>query len=240
MAARRMFSKTITNSDPFLDMPVSCQNLYFHLGMNADDDGFVQVKSVMKQIGSNDDDLRILLVKGFLIRFGDGVIVITAWKVNNEIRGDRYKPTYYQEHMNLLKIEANRCYSLTPDIINNNTLVVPNDNQITTKCVPLVDTGKDSIGKDSNKRREKFTPPTLEEIATFCNENSVIINIEYFLDYYNSNGWMVGKNKMKDWKSTVRNWSRRDFSTNNKSGKPEFDYEAMHEENKKLFEAARK
>ena len=149
MATRRMFSKIITNSDPFLEMPVSSQNLYFHLGMNADDDGFVQVKSVMKQLGSGEDDLKVLLTKGFLIRFADGVIVITAWKVNNEIRGDRYKPTYYQEHLEKLEIESNRCYSLIPEKISVNSLVVPDDNQMTTKCQPVGDTGKVSIGKVS-------------------------------------------------------------------------------------------
>lgn len=72
MAQRRMFSKTITNSDPFLEMPLSTQCLYFHLGMCADDDGFVQARSVMRQIGSSEDDLKLLFAKGFLIKFNEG------------------------------------------------------------------------------------------------------------------------------------------------------------------------
>ncbi len=158
MAQRRMFSKTITNSDPFLEMPASSQNLYFHLGMNADDDGFVQARSVMKQIGANDDDLKILLTKGFLIRFADGVIVITAWKINNEIRSDRYKPTYYQEHLKRLSITDNKCYSLVGE-----QLVLPKDNHLDTQ----VRLGKDSIDKirlDKINKEKDYVDIDIEEI----------------------------------------------------------------------------
>ena len=218
MANKRMFSKIITNSDPFLEMPVSSQNLYFHLGMNADDDGFVQVKSVMKQLGSGDDDLKVLLTKGFLIRFADGVIVITAWKVNNEIRGDRYKPTYYQEHLEKLQIESNRCYSLIPERISVNSMVVPNDNQMTTRCLPDGDTDQVSIGKVSidqvsigdAAKLKRFTPPTHYEIAEYCNNTQYNIDIDSFIDFYTSKGWKVGNNQMKDWQAAVRNWHRRD------------------------------
>lgn len=140
MAQRRMFSKIITNSDPFLEMPDSAQNLYFHLGINADDDGFVQSKAIMRQIGSSEDDLKILIAKGFLIRFADGVIVITAWKINNEIRQDRYKPTYYKEHLKRLQLAENNCY-----LIKDNNLVLPNDNQMDTQ----VRLGKDRLGEVS-------------------------------------------------------------------------------------------
>ena len=160
----------ITNSDPFLEMPVSSQNLYFHLGMNGDDDGFVQVKSVMRQVNASDDDLKVLLAKGFLIKFGDGVIVITAWKVNNEIRGDRYKPTYYQEHLKQLSLEVNRCYSLKSiELISDNKSVVPNDNQMTTKNIPDGDTGKVSIGKVSigKVKKEAVSSETLSTFDIF-------------------------------------------------------------------------
>jgi hypothetical protein len=74
--ARRMFNTAIVNSDPFLDMPVSVQALYFHLGMHADDEGFVYPKQIMRQIGANNDHLQILLAKKFILPFDSGVIVI--------------------------------------------------------------------------------------------------------------------------------------------------------------------
>src|ERR1700730_9610906 len=97
MAQRRMFSAQIVNADAFLDMPISSQALYFHLGMSADDDGFVSPRKVLRMIGVGDDDLKVLLSKGFVIPFDSGVIVITHWKQNNYIQADRYSPSIYKE-----------------------------------------------------------------------------------------------------------------------------------------------
>lgn len=95
--ARRMFSPVVVESDAFLDMPVSSQALYFHLGMHTDDDGFVNPKRIMRMMQAADNDLDVLLAKGFVIRFKSGVVVITDWKRNNLIRKDWYKPTIYQD-----------------------------------------------------------------------------------------------------------------------------------------------
>ncbi|NCD10903.1 MAG: DNA replication protein, partial [Negativicutes bacterium] len=103
MAQRRMFSKRITDTDIFTDMPLSSQCLYFHLNMNADDDGFVdKVKRVKTMIGASDDDLKLLLSKGFLIPFETGIVVIKDWKIHNYIQKDRYQPTIYQEEKQML------------------------------------------------------------------------------------------------------------------------------------------
>ncbi len=101
MAQRRMFSKTIIKTDNFIDMSQSAQNLYFHLGMEADDDGFVSPKMVMRVLGSTEDDLKILIVKKFVIPFESGIIVIRDWKQNNYIQSDRYTPTIYKEEYKL-------------------------------------------------------------------------------------------------------------------------------------------
>ena len=95
MATRRMFSKTITSSSAFLMMPNSSQNLYFQLGMNADDDGFCEHFSIMRMIEAKPDDLKILQAKGFVQVFDDKVLVITQWKENNYIQKDRYTPSKY-------------------------------------------------------------------------------------------------------------------------------------------------
>lgn len=113
MATKRMFSKQITNSDAFLDMPTSSQNLYFHLNMNADDDGFVSSpKTVMRITSAKDDDLKILIAKKFIIPFDSGIIVIKHWRINNYIRPDRYKPTAYVEEFSRLYLKGNNSYTV--------------------------------------------------------------------------------------------------------------------------------
>ena len=98
MAERRMFSKKIIDSDLFLDMALTTQALYFHLSMRADDDGFVNnPKKIMKMIGVNDDDIKVLFAKKFVIGFENGVVVIKHWKIHNYIQKDRYKPTMYKD-----------------------------------------------------------------------------------------------------------------------------------------------
>jgi hypothetical protein len=102
-----MFSAQIVNSDAFLDMPISSQALYFHLGMHSDDDGFVSPRKVLRLIGAGDDDLKVLLSKKFVIPFDSGVIVITHWKQNNYIQADRYTPTIYKAERNQLSCIQN-------------------------------------------------------------------------------------------------------------------------------------
>lgn len=113
MAERRMFAKTIIDSDAFIDMPLSTQALYFHLSMRADDDGFINnAKKIQRMIGASDDDLKMLAVKRFIIPFESGIVVIKHWKIHNYIRGDRKKDTVYPEEMELLTEKANGAYSL--------------------------------------------------------------------------------------------------------------------------------
>ena len=113
MAEKRMFSKTIVDSDAFLDMPLSAQALYFHLSMRADDDGFLNnAKKIMRTINANQNDYDLLIAKAFIIQFDDGICVIKHWRINNYLRSDRYKPTIYQEQKNMLEIKDNGRYSL--------------------------------------------------------------------------------------------------------------------------------
>ena len=144
MAERRMFAKTIIDSDVFLDMPLSTQALYFHLNMRADDDGFINnPKKIARMIGASDDDLKLLMVKAFIIPFENGIVVIKHWRINNYIRSDRYKETIYQEEKSLLEIKDNGRYSLK----NSEVLPhgIPNDYQMETQ----VRLGKDRLGKES-------------------------------------------------------------------------------------------
>lgn len=132
-----MFDMSVVTSDNFLDMSLSTQALYFHLGMSADDDGFVNPRKVVRMVGSSADELKILIAKKWVIPFEDGVLVITHWKTNNLIRSDRYQPTVYTEHLKRLKSSDNGEYLL---------LGIPSDNQVDTNGTPSI--GKVSIDKD--------------------------------------------------------------------------------------------
>ena len=113
MAERRMFAKTIIDSDAFLEMPVSSQLLYFHLSMRADDDGFVnKPKSIMRMIGCMEDDVKLLFAKKFLIPFDSGVVVIKHWKIHNYIRKDTYTETKYKEEKSILELDENSAYRI--------------------------------------------------------------------------------------------------------------------------------
>lgn len=115
MAERRMFAKTIIDSDAFLDMPLSTQCLYFHLSMRADDDGFVNnPRKVQRMIGASRDDLQLLIAKNFLIPFESGVVVIKHWRIHNYIRSDRYNSTVYKAEKDELKLKDNVYYLGNP------------------------------------------------------------------------------------------------------------------------------
>ena len=112
MANKRMFSMNIVDSDAFLDMPQSTQNLYFHLCMRADDDGFVgNPKKILRLIGGAVDDLRVLITKKFVLDFENGVIVIKHWRMHNTLQTDRYKPTSYLDEREKLFIKEDKSYT---------------------------------------------------------------------------------------------------------------------------------
>jgi len=146
MAQRRMFSLKVVDSDAFMDMGVGSQLLYFHLSMRADDDGFVgNPKKIMRMIGSNEDDLKILLAKRFLLSFDSGIIVIKHWKIHNYIQNDRYQETQYLDEKRSLLTKENGSYT---ECIQN---VSTSDTQV------RLELGKERIGKDRIEG-EEITP----------------------------------------------------------------------------------
>ena len=153
MAERRMFAKTIIDSDAFVDMPLSTQALYFHLSMRADDDGFINnPKKIQRMIGASDDDMKLLIAKRFIIPFESGIVVIKHWKIHNYIRGDRKKDTVYSEEMSLLIEKENGAYSLITDETYLTDRCQTSDRQMTDKCQHRL--GKDSIGKFSEGKEK--------------------------------------------------------------------------------------
>ena len=163
MAERRMMSKKIIDSDAFTEMPLSSQALYFHLLLRADDDGFLNnAKKIMRNVGANQNDYDMLLMKRFIIQFDEGVCVIKHWLIHNYIRSDRYKPTQYIEEKDMLSVKENGAYQLlksdedTPVGNHMETIGIPSENQKRTTC-DTIDTasptwetqvrlGKDRIG----------------------------------------------------------------------------------------------
>ena len=218
MAERRMFTVKITEADEFTALPPTTQCLYFHLCMSADDDGFSnKIRNSMFAAHADSNDLELLITKRFVIPFESGVVVIKHWRMHNLIRADRYHETDYLEEKARLLLKDNGSY----------TDRVPVDNQLTTTCQPTdnqmateVSIGKVSKDKDSNKGR--FTPPTVEEVKAYCLERGNNVDAESFVSFYESKGWLIGKNKMKDWKAAVRTWERS-RKKDDKPDKPKFD-----------------
>lgn len=140
MAERRMFAKSIVDSDAFLDMPLSAQALYFHLSIRADDEGFVgNPKRIRSMIGASEDDLKLLIAKRFLLAFPSGVVVIKHWRIHNYLQNDRCKPTTYIEERETLALDGKKAYTEKPE------------KGVYTKCIQGVsklDT-QERLGKDS-------------------------------------------------------------------------------------------
>ena len=237
MAERRMFAKTIIDSDAFLEMPTTSQLLYFHLAMRADDDGFVnKPKSLMRMVGCKDDDLKLLFVKKFLIPFESGVVVIKHWKIHNYIRKDTYTETKYKEEKAALELDENSAYRLA-----ESSLLQLRDETVTSPSTQ-VRLGKDSIGKVSvgkesiedealpDSRSKRFVPPTVDEVRAYCQDRQNGIDPQRFIDHYTSNGWMVGRTKMKDWQAAVRTWEQRAKTQPQAKGKSSNPFLDMLEE----------
>jgi len=147
MAERRMFAKTIIDSDAFIDMPVTARLLYYDLSMRADDDGFVNSpKKIMRMIGASQDDMAMLIMKKFIIPFDNGIVVIKHWRIHNYIRKDMYHETKYKEQKELLALDENNAYTLNYDDAVTNPLQVRDE--VVTSPSTQDRLGKDRLGKD--------------------------------------------------------------------------------------------
>lgn len=194
MAERRMFAKVIVDTDAFLDMPLSTQALYFHLGIRADDEGFVSnPKRIQRLIGAADDDLRLLISKRFVLAFRSGVIVIKHWRISNTLRKERIKPTLYQEEKSTLYLKSDGAYTdhpvdVVPELPPEGDKCLPecrqDVNQMSSECLHNDDKmsqqdklSKDKLSKDKldegNKEKDrvvgegKETPQSAATVSPF-------------------------------------------------------------------------
>lgn len=212
MAEKRMFAKSIVLTDAFLDMPMSARCLYFTLGMLADDDGFVgSPKSVMRQCGASQDDLKVLLTKRFVLGFESGVIVIKHWRINNYLQNDRHKPTTYQEELATLMLDQKGSYT----------------EAVYTDCIQDVYTDKNSIDKNRKEKNSieeathaygcngwiKLTDTQYEKLLADLGKEELARCITYVDECaqktHNRNGW-------KDWNLVIRNCHRDGWGTKRK------------------------
>ena len=199
MAKKRMFSKQITDADPFLDMPLSTQALYFHLNMNADDDGFVNSpKRISRTIGASEDDLKLLIAKNFIIPFESGVVVVKHWKMHNTIQKDRYTPTVYTEDKSLLTEKDNKAYSLVDtECIQNgyklDTQNILDKNRIDKgSCIDLLDM---LTVEEIERLKELYVDhyELIDAVQTDANRKQKQIDnpLNYIIGYATNKGWLT-------------------------------------------------
>lgn len=155
MANKAIFSKTIIDTDAFLEMPATTQNLYFHLNMHADDDGFIgNPKRIGRMIGASDDDFKILIAKKFIIVFESGVIVIKHWRIHNTLSKMRYKETSYLDEKSQLLIKENNAYSLDEGKPLDDSRLVEMGKRQVRRTVDEQETNlsKDKLSKDKTSK----------------------------------------------------------------------------------------
>lgn len=159
MAEKRMFAKTIIDSDAFLDMSLSTQALYFHLSMRADDDGFVNnPRKIQRMIGAGDDELKMLIAKKFIIPFESGVCVIKHWRIHNYIQNDRYKETVYKDEKAHLILKENKAYKY-----------------VDTPCIQTVSKVETQIRLDKTREdKNRLEENRLEENKDICRQLSSV------------------------------------------------------------------
>lgn len=155
MAQKRMFSKTIIDSDAFLDMPHSTQLLYFHLNMRADDDGFINnCKNIMRMVGCKEDDLKILITKKFVLPFESGVIVIKHWRIHNYIQNDRYTETKYKEEKAMLSLDENKAYTIEKSQCIQNGYNLDTQNKSKNKILDINNIYGQIEGQNTGQKEE--------------------------------------------------------------------------------------
>lgn len=236
MAERRMFAKSIVRSDAFLELSAEARDLYVQLGMEADDDGFVNSpKRIMREIGASEADLTQLVSKKFVILFQSGVLAIKHWKINNLIRIDRYRATKYQEELNQLTLKENGSYTVQKQ---KTTTGIPTDNQMgdswLTNGIPTVNPDKVRLGKDSiiisetknitnnitharendSKDGSERQIPTLAEVKELAKSINAVVQPEWFFTYYDAKPqkWTTGDGKpIERWQAVFLFWNKQEM-----------------------------
>ena len=223
MAQKRMFAKTIIDSDAFLDMSLSTQALYFHLNMRADDDGFVNnPKKIQRMIGAGDDELKMLIAKKFIIPFESGVCVIKHWRIHNYIQNDRYKETMYLEEKSHLILKENKAYKYM------DTNCIQNVSSLETQIrIDKNRLDKDSLDKNNNKSLLLFEELGFGSISPIILEDIKLLEKEY------TETWVIealkeanaaGVRNLKYVIGILKNWKAKGFKAEKPQNKQQNKY----------------
>lgn len=218
MAERRMMAKSVIDTDQFMDMPATAQNLYFHLLLRADDDGFLSnVKQVQRMTGNKDDDLKILFAKQYLIPFESGVVVIKHWKIHNYIQKDRYHPSRLPEKE---EVEVNNYGEWEKKSVSSVSNMYPD-------CIQHVSIGKDRLGKDRLGKDRKDIKPSRHQYGEYRNVLLTDADVEKLKTEFPSDwenrierlsAYMASTGKSyKNHLATIRNWARMQKERDKKS-----------------------
>lgn len=212
-----MFSKVITESDAFLELPLSTQALYFHLSMQGDDDGFINgPKKIMRMIGASQNEYDLLIAKNFILEFEDGIVLVKHWLMHNYLRKDRYKPTVYTKQKEMLFIKSNKAYTL-------------DGNQGLPIGIPTVDVDKSSIDKNSLNQisLDKVSQEEIKAIVNHYQQNIsgnmpqvVVQSLCEWLNTFNSEmiieAITITAKKQANYKYTegiLNNWQQKGFTS---------------------------
>ena len=190
MANKAIFSKTIIDTDAFLEMPATTQNLYFHLNMHADDDGFIgNPKRIGRMIGASDDDFKILIAKKFIIVFESGVIVIKHWRIHNTLSKMRYKETSYLDEKSQLLIKENNAYSLDEGKPLDDSRLVEMGKRQVRRTVDEQETNlskdklsKDKLSEDKPSKKKSAKADLNGMIDSFTGNEELKEALKAFLD----------------------------------------------------------
>lgn len=210
MSRKRMFDNEIINQDSFFDLPTEAKALYFLLGMEADDEGFVSPKRILRLHGISDDSLKLLIVKEYLIPFESGVVVITDWKRNNYLDKNRIRETIYVNEKKQISYNEEKVkYVFVGETANP---LLPNVKQMLNESLTDVKPVENSIVEnrgEKNSIKIKKTKPTLEEIKRYIEDKKLNVDANDFFQYFEEGNWIDSKgNKVKNWKQKLLTWNR--------------------------------
>ena len=212
MAQKRMFDRAIIDTDRFMDLSMSSKALYFLLGMEADDEGFVSYKKVMRIHGGNEDDVKVLMAKEFLISFKSGVVVITDWNKNNYLQANRIRPTEYVKEKKSLSLTKSNKYVLNIGLTRGEESSI-----VESSRVERIKPKRKPKPENSISYLKKIPTADLNEFVKRFGVNKEKINskAEDLINYCSSHG-----KRYSNYKSFLVNALKKDFGDNKiKTGK---------------------
>ena len=216
MAKKRSFNLSVLLEEALQSLPYQTRWLYVLLNFEADNDGFIRTSEyVLRTSSCTEQDLEALISAGYLLRFESGVLLIKHWIRHNSVRPSRRGTTMFKEEWNLVTPDVSGLYRLKSELLEEHQDVSPEGS---------LNVGQKDIFQTQKKRKQsskpetshvksppRFVPPSLDEVKDYIREHKYQVDAEKWYSYYESNGWMVGKNKMKSWQACLQYWEHNDF-----------------------------